>query len=186
MATDIDPAVLQTLLDYDAQSGRLFWRERAARFFHDKSRCSAIGQAQQWNGQFAGKETFNGATKSGYLKGAIFGRTYLAHRVVWALVRGSWPQEIDHINGDRSDNRICNLRSVTTSENNRNRALSTLNKSGRIGVFWWEKYQVWRASIRTDGKQIHLGTFHSKAEAIAVRAAAEKRYGYHPNHGRAA
>lgn len=183
--TKIDPDILRSLLRYEPETGKLYWLKRGAEHYQD-SRCSAAGQAAQWNAIYAGKEAFSSKSRSGYMKGAILGRHMNAHRVIWALVNGVWPKEIDHINGDKADNRIENLRSVTSSENNKNRRLPACNKSGRIGVFWHARHKCWRAFIGHQGKRIHLGSFQVKDDAIAARKRAEKDFGFHANHGRVA
>lgn len=189
MATkeQIDPALLRQLLRYEPETGRLFWRERSPAMFKPGSRCSQSAQAKQWNALFAGQEAFATQGANGYLKGGLFGKTFLAHRIAYALHFAKWPDQIDHINGERADNRIENLRSVTCSQNNRNRRLPRSNTSGRIGVFWHEKDSCWRAQIKLAGRQIHLGSFKSKAAAIAARERAEIDAGnFHKNHGRRA
>nr|WP_175479900.1 HNH endonuclease signature motif containing protein [Paracoccus homiensis] len=107
-----------------------------------------------------------------------------AHRVAWAVIHGRWPNgEIDHINGDRSDNRLANLREVTKRENHRNMAIRSDNTSGVTGVYWAREKGKWAAYIKAD-KMVALGRYDTFAEAVAARRAAEKVLGYHPNHGR--
>lgn len=105
------------------------------------------------------------------------------HRAVWAMFYNYWPIEIDHINGDRQDNRIENLREVTRSENLRNARRRCTNVSGVTGVSWDTKLSRWVAVIQTTYNK-YLGSFDSFEEAVAARKAAEIKYGYHPNHGR--
>jgi hypothetical protein len=164
----------------------LFWLPRSPELFRSGSRCSPAAQARQWNAVFAGEEAFATIGATGYRKGAIFGRTFLAHRIIWAISFDDWPSELDHIDGDRGNNRLCNLRAVTSSENNRNRSLPCTNTSGRIGVFWHARYNCWRAQIKVGGHQTNLGSFKHKHDAIASREAAERKHGFHPNHGRRA
>jgi hypothetical protein len=100
-------------------------------------------------------------------------------------VYGSFPpDQIDHINGVRYDNRIINLRAVTNTENCRNRALGNRNKSGHIGIFYNKKTNRWLARIGGTDKRVHLGCFENKEDAIEARRIAEINYNYHPNHGR--
>jgi len=113
------------------------------------------------------------------------GKACRAHRVVWALAHGQWPvDEIDHINGDRADNRLVNLRSVTGAENKRNKRTPSNNKSGAVGVFWLRDNKTWRAAIRVAGRQTHIGCYATFDEAVSARKAAEVEHDYHPNHGR--
>jgi len=104
----------------------------------------------------------------------------MAHRVAWALHYGEWPKhEIDHINGNKRDNRIQNLRDVPHLLNQRNRGLRADNTSGADGVSWM-KAGFWRVTVA--GK--YLGIFKDFEAAVAARKSAEQAHGYHVNHGR--
>mgnify|MGYP003472828410 FL=1 len=120
------------------------------------------------------KEVLN----TGYITVRVFGRRYLAHRLAWAYTYGHLPSAyIDHINGDKSDNRICNLRECSHAENHQNMAIQSNNKSGYIGVGWHRLRNKWRASITINRKHIHLG-FYPTAEA-AYEAYCEAKSKYH-------
>ncbi|QDP61702.1 MAG: hypothetical protein Unbinned4466contig1000_14 [Prokaryotic dsDNA virus sp.] len=84
----------------------------------------------------------------------------------------------------RTDNRLCNLRKVTRVENSRNAAIGKNNKSGCTGVHLNKNNKNWVASIKVNGKGILIGSFKNKEEAIKARKEAERKYGFHPNHGR--
>ena len=121
----------------------------------------------------------------GYLIINVKYRLYKAHRLVWLYVHGRWPKEIDHINGDRADNRIENLREVTRSQNRRNSKKPSTNTSGHMGVYLNKKKgKPFRAGIWHNNRQIWIGSYNSIEEAVAARKAAERKYGYSPNHGR--
>jgi len=120
----------------------------------------------------------------GYLQVCTKGKTYKAHRLVWLIEKGVWPDELDHINGLRTDNRIENLREVTRKENLRNQKTRCTNSSGVMGV--GKEGGRWRARIRIDGRSIHLGYFERLEDAAKARKDADEKYGYHQNHGRAA
>ena len=138
-----------------------------------------------WNSKYADNPALKVKDSNGYFVGKIFGRKYLAHRVSWAIYSGEWPEhQIDHINGNKLDNRIANLRCATNQENGKNRAIGTNNTSGAIGVFFRNRDLVWVAQVSINGKQKHIGYFKSKDEAIQARANANLEYGYHANHGR--
>jgi hypothetical protein len=170
---------IKLLLDYDAITGRLLWKERPAWCF------ASTGSAKAWNTKYCGKEAFT-AIKHGYFSARILGRGYLKHRVIWAFTRGDWPINfIDHINGDTRDNRPENLRDVTRQENARNAAIPINNKSGIVGVRWNKETQKWVAFIKVDFRNIHLGSFGEKDDAAKARKAAEQRYGFLSGHGRA-
>jgi hypothetical protein len=122
-----------------------------------------------------------------YLELIFEGKKYQAHRVAWLLQTGSWPKGfIDHINGVRDDNRIENLRDVSSRENQMNSKMNSRNTSGVVGVVWRWKTKTWEASIKVFGKRIHLGNYADISHAAAARKSAEKEHGFHPNHGRAA
>lgn len=108
-----------------------------------------------------------------------------AHRVAWLLIHGKWPEhQIDHINGNPSDNRLINLREVNNQENHKNMKRHKGNKSGYTGVYWNTAVNKWQAYICIDGVQTYLGVFDDVEEAAKVRADAEEMAKYHKNHGR--
>lgn len=113
------------------------------------------------------------------------GKMYRAHRLAWLYSYGEWPKgQIDHINGDPTDNRICNLRVVDNSENGKNRGKYITNKSGVVGVHWSSKNKKWISSITFNMKTMYLGSFDDKKDAAKARKKAEVKYGFHENHGR--
>lgn len=184
MATKPLPSqeVLRQLLDYDPETGVLRWKERGPEWFSALSRV--IDQCSVWNTKHAGKPAFATVVPSGYLRGALFDHRYLAHRVIWKLMTGCEPDQIDHINGNRADNRWANLRSVDNQTNMKNTSLYATNTSGEVGV--GRAKGKWRAQICVDGRPRHIGYFGSLEDAVAARKAAEREHGFHPNHGRAA
>ena len=125
-----------------------------------------------------------GCLSHGYIQISINNKRYLAHRVAWMMVHDAWPKEqIDHINHDKSDNRIANLREVTHQENCRNTSLSKANNSGVTGVCWYKPTEKWRAYIVVNGEQINLGYFKDFFEAVCARKSAENKHNFHANHG---
>ena len=121
----------------------------------------------------------------GYGRITLLGKRYKSHRVAWAMHHGDWPpDQIDHINGVKSDNRIENLRSVSQAENSKNSKIPANNMSGVIGIHWDKVNFRWVARIRVNGKKIDLCRTKDFDEAVAARKKAEAEYGFHPNHGR--
>lgn len=180
-----DIKTLRKLLDYNPETGVLTWKPRSASMFRDLKQTSEHSAAR-WNSRFAGRPAFTHKVK-GYRAGRIFGRRHMAHRVAWAIFHGEWPSDfLDHENGNRSDNRIANLRIAGDAENGKNKCLLSRNTSGIMGVFWCARRRSWRAQIGIDGRRIHIGNFASFDSAVSARKAAEKEFGYHPNHGRSA
>lgn len=177
------PAELRSLLRYEPETGKLYWLPRLPSDFED-GKYSAETICKRWNKRYAGQEAFTARHALGYHVGTIHSKQYLAHRVIWALVHGEWPpHEIDHIDGDPSNNKLVNLRSVTHGENHRNQKRPCRNSTGYMGVSHWLNGS-YVARIGVDYKLLHLGYFKTAEEAYAARKAAEQEHGFHPNHGR--
>lgn len=179
------PELLRKVLRYEPDTGKLYWRERPVEMFNDTPCRSTKGTCAMWNARLAGKEAFIHTHAYGYRTGCVLRVQVTAHRVIWAIVHGEWPEaDIDHINGIRDDNRLANLRSVTRQENMKNQKIRSTNTSGVVGVYWKKLEGLWEARIFADGKLLFLGAFAKKADAISARKGAEKLYDYHENHGR--
>ena len=173
---------LRECFDYNADTGELRWRRRPRKHF-DSDKAHNIS-----NGISAGKVIASKTTK-GYLRALIDGKFHYAHRIAYKMATGEdIPKgyQIDHINGNPSDNSIHNLRVVSSGENQRNMKRNKNNTSGVQGVSWMKKAKLWRARISIGGKEIHLGTSTNKDKAIFLRKEAEEKYGFHSNHGRVA
>ena len=111
--------------------------------------------------------------KDGYIQVSILGNKYLAHRVIWCKCYGEWPDgEIDHINGDKTDNSIINLRLADANIQNQNRGINKNNTSGYVGVHALANGR-WRAYITKNYKRVDLGTYSSLGEALQIRKNAE-------------
>jgi hypothetical protein len=115
----------------------------------------------------------------GYWHIRISRRLYMVHRLAWLYVTGEWPMgHIDHINGDRSDNRFVNLRVATNSENARNSRRRINNACGYKGVHYKKRLNKFVAQIHVDGGVYHLGVFKTAFEAHpAYYRAAKERFG---------
>lgn len=167
---EISPERLRELITYNAETGEMKWRPRA--------------MPHHFNSRFAGRPALAGGDGDGYCHGAVLGMTVKAHRAAFCLHYGRWPDgDVDHANGDRSDNRISNLRETTRAGNATNRARSSANTSGATGVVWLKRARRWKAQIKINGKTRHLGQFEDYTMAVQARRSAETRLGFSPRHG---
>lgn len=168
--------LLQKLFDYDRETGEFVWKKRDASMFID-SKISAETKAKRFNTRYAGESATTNHS-NGYKNVSVMEQKFIrAHRVAWAICYGAWPtDDVDHINGDRKDNRIVNLRLSTRSENLRNRKKFPRNKSGYVGVSFCKQRENWNARIGINGRYINLGYFNTKEEAAEARAEAEKKH----------
>ena len=123
---------------------------------------------------------------SGYLAATIDGWPYLIHRLAYLYMEGSFPaDQIDHIDRNKLNNIWENLRPATATINGRNRPMNENNTSGFNGVHWLVRDRKWRAQTKVNYKTVYLGTFCTRREAIKARKAADIKYGFSENHGRA-
>jgi len=106
-----------------------------------------------------------GSHPLGYRTIGINGVRFYAHRLIWTYHNGTTPEMIDHINGNRSDNRIENLRACNKSQNMMNMGASGRNSSGVKGVGWSASLKKWRAYLNVNGKTKHLGYFENIEDA---------------------
>jgi hypothetical protein len=143
-------SLIRATFDYSPDTGILTWKPRKVRQSHHRF-------DNGFNTQFAGKPTGcpNGL---GYLRVLWNGQHYVAHRLIWKWVHGTDAPMLDHINGDKADNRIANLRECTRSQNNTNIKARAI--SGYKGVSKTRAGR-WAATIRKDKIATHLGTFES-------------------------
>ena len=171
---------LRQLLDYEVQTGSFSWSEPTREWFASDAHWRAYVAKQ------AGQNPFSIEHSGGYLLGQVGGVSLLAHRVVWAYCYGSWPDEqIDHINHDKKDNRLVNLRLAPQAENTKNSGRRSDNSSGVTGVYWVRDRKKWAAQIGLPGaKTKPLGRYTVFEDAVAARKAAEIEYGFHANHGK--
>lgn len=143
----LELAELRETLSYDQESGEFCWLKTNS------------------NVSMAGSIAGRSMNSDGYRQIVIAGRFYKAHRLAWFYVHGKWPDQIDHINGDRTDNRLCNLRNVTSQQNTQNqRKPHRNNKLGLLGVVMRPNGR-YQAEIRVDGRKRYLGTFDTPNEA---------------------
>jgi hypothetical protein len=174
----LDAEYVRSRLDCDPVAGTMTWLPKSI-LEKETRRANKI-----WNTRYAGKPAGT-ISHYGYVVIAIGGGIYGLHRLLWLHVHGEWPAKVmDHINGNRTDNRISNLRKVTRSQNNMNSALRKDSTSGIKGVSWHSQANKWRATIQSHKQQKHLGLFATIEDATkAYRAAAAALFGEHGCNG---
>jgi hypothetical protein len=176
MATKTLPSIdlLRQLLLYHSDTGSLYWRYRMPDMFKN----GVKGQEAScitWNKRYANTLAGN-LNENGYINIIINKKMFYAHRIIWKLYYGEEPKNlIDHINGNKADNRITNLREATYSQNQINR-IKYNNKSGMRGVVWNNTCQKWQSSIMSKGLQIYLGVYDCPAAAHFVYQVASDKY----------
>lgn len=162
VSTSVSALRLRAVFKYDPDAGTFTWLiDTHGNGGHIKSGSSVKGSIIQgrW---FIG----------------IDGRRYAAHRLAWLYMTGEWPKEIDHANGDPLDNRWCNLREATRSQNNANVKLKRHNTSGYKGVSWDSERGLWKAQICVNNARKQLGRFENiEAAAAAYKTAAKEHFG---------
>ena len=154
------------LLEYNPETGELTWKVKTKNGkFHPGDVAGWLSRDNRLK------------NKSGYIRIGVDGTSYMAHRLAWLLVHGSWPEELDHVDGDKLNNRLENLREVSHIENMRNqRRRINSQKDGHLGVRWDTQRDLWKADIGHKGKSIVLGHFDKKEDAIKARKDAEEKY----------
>jgi hypothetical protein len=174
---EIDIAELRSIMWCDPKTGIAYWYPRPG--------------DTKFNKRYAGKPVGspdNRKSAKGRLKFIYKGKNIFIHRAVYAIIKGHWPlHEIDHINGDPSDNRIENLRDVPHVLNMRNMLMRKGNRSGALGVQYRpERNKPWIARCKAKGHPVVYVSFYTKEEAEAKVASFRKKHDFHENHGRKA
>ena len=172
------PRIISAAIRKSAQGQACTMRELNDVF----SYCQDTGEIRR---KANGKRADTTKHSKGYLVLSHKGKQIYAHRLAWALSYGKWPEGvIDHIDHDKTNNRLSNLRDVDHRLNLRNMRRSKANKSGATGVAFHEKYQLWEAKINgNDSRTIFLGRYETFEEAKAARKSAEICLGYSDRHG---
>jgi hypothetical protein len=166
---------LRQCFEYDEKTGTLIWKERPRHHFKTEAACGA------WNATHSGKPAGGVTRRRGQSEGRRFigldYRRYFAHRIVWALNKGEWPDgPLDHAYNRPEHNHVENLRPASPGENSRNRGPQRNNRSGAKGVDWHRASGKWRARITVGGKHIYLGLFDDLEDAKWAYAAAALKY----------
>lgn len=152
-----------SLLQYEPETGLFRWKVKR----------------NSYGGKIAPGVVAGTMNDQGYVCIKVDGRLWRAHRLAWLFIKGDTPRkgmEIDHVNGNRADNRWENLREVSKAQNMWNAKRPVANVSGVKGVSWVASRQQWLARITVNGRKVHLGQFDDKDQAIAARKAGEAKY----------
>lgn len=155
---------------YDKDNGGLIWKERPISMFVKE--IEGIGTAvdatqfKVWNKKNAGNHAGH-IENNGYVRIKLFEKKLSEHRIVWTMLKGEIPRgyEIDHVNRDRNDNRIENLRCVKRNQNQKNIGAQKNNQSGVKGVFWCNSRNKWVATSQCKDAKFQR-TFNTLDEAI--------------------
>ena len=166
---------LKELVNYDSETGDFTWKKRCIKEF------SKYSHLNSWNTRFANNVAGCIDKSSGYMSITVEGKSYKLHRLVWLFTYGYFPEnEIDHISRVKTDNRLVNLREVSSTCNMRNRDKMCTNTSGVTGVSWSKRKGKWNSQISISGKGINLGSYIDFEGAVKARWEAEVKYNF-PN-----
>jgi len=193
MKRELTQQFLLECFNYDPESGVLSWKDVRPEYHFKNSLGSAI-----WHGKFSGKAAGSicrsGLGNIDYLfinvshKGVVHRTT--AHRIIWCMTHGAYPDMIDHIDGEGLNNTPGNLRECTKIINGQNQSMKKNNTSGVTGVFFHQKTpgstKNWHAKIHVNGNNVSLGSFYDFDMAAQVRLDAEKKYNFTDRHGKSA
>jgi hypothetical protein len=164
VARPIDVEDVRRTFTYD--NGRLYWRD------------TPLGRGLPLTTP-AGNVTLNGYVTLGWR-----GKKWAVHRLIFVLCNGHSPPDVDHINGNRADNRPENLRAASRSDNLKNSRIRSDSTSGVKGVHWDAQSKKWRASVKVGGKKYYVGSSDNPAALVSVlREAREHLHGQFANHG---
>lgn len=148
---------LKQLLVYNEEQGEFIWKVKP----HKGILINTIAGSKH---------------NKGYRHIRVDNKLYLTHRLVWLYIFGYFPKEIDHINGNKEDNRLINLREATRAQNMQNTERVRKTVSGERGVTWVKKLKKWLVRVQIDKKRINIGYFEDLELAILVSQEAKRKY----------
>jgi hypothetical protein len=156
----ISQADLREFFDY--KNGELFWIQ-----------CKGTAKSGQKSGNLS---------QDGYLNSRFYGTSYRTHRLIYLWHYGYIPKELDHIDGNKLNNKIENLRPANRMQNSHNTKIPNTNKSGTKGVSWIKRLQKWVVQLQVNNKKMYFGLYNDVDYAIFV--ANTMRYKYHKEFAR--
>lgn len=151
---------LKKILQYNPDTGVFTWLVDIARHI----KAGSVAGYKDWRG---------------YIIIGISGKNYKAHRLAWFYMTGEWPENIDHKNRNKSDNRWLNFKNATYLENNKNKSIQKNNTSKVTGVSRNKRDKTWCAYISINEKRTTLGNLKDFFEAVCLRKSAENKHGYY-------
>lgn len=164
--SDITQVLLKEYLDYSPTTGELIWIKKPSKRANLRSRAGSL------------------IPKTGYRSITLFGKSYPEHHVVWLWYHGYWSaQQLDHIDHNRSNNAISNLREVTIQENAMNRTRRKNTRTDEAGIWFNRRSQRYVAEITRQGKKVYQASFIDVEDAIIQRKLKLVELGFHENHG---
>lgn len=147
--SEIGKDLIDSFLNYDPDGGQFTWK---------------VSSGTVKAGAVAGT-----VTKNGYLKISICGKSYRAHRLAWIIMNGNSPSDqLDHIDGNRLNNSISNLRECSNLQNGQNKRSKPGSSSKYLGVHWNSRIMKWQASIKINGVSKYLGVFDDEEDAYSA------------------
>jgi hypothetical protein len=174
-----DLETLKELFTYNPENGELVWNERSVDLAN-RIGMTEVGR-KSFNGKCAGRPA-GSLSNNGYIQLNLQFRGFmlsgLAHRIIWIITKGKIDHQIDHIDGNRSNNKLDNLRDVPPQDNAFNGKIRENNKSGVTGVSYRKQRKCWRAYYTSDGVQYNLGHYKNIEDAIKARKDWESSSGY--------
>jgi hypothetical protein len=167
------------MFQYDALTGVLYWRKRPVEHFKNQHGCNIF------NARYAGKAVGT-IDPDGYLMFTYRGRGFKVHRLIWLMETGEWPEGvIDHLDHDKTNNRMSNFRDVTKAANSKNMLRRKNPRTPALGIRITPAGR-YSARITADRKGYHIGNFRCLTAAVFARLKAQRTHNFHPNHGRSA
>lgn len=153
---------LKRVIEYNPDTGEFYWRVKASKNIAVGSLAGSVNAQNYWQIR-------------------LYGKVWLGHRLAWVYVFGRWPSQIDHIDRDRRNNRISNLREVSGTDNQLNRGIQANNKTGHRGIHYSDRRREYVLQLSLKGTRVHCSYHKDIEDAVLVRdRVATQIYGYNP------
>lgn len=168
------------VFEYDAKNGKIYWKRR------EEDQFESYRSFKMFNGKFAGKEAGSlfHVGQLTYRRLKMDNKNFFIHTLIWIIENNERIEKIDHIDGNGLNNRISNLRNGHGSINNKNCRQYKNNTSNQTGVYYYKRNKKWGSLIVNQHERHFLGLHGSYDAACQARKEAERKYGFHENHGR--